>query len=287
MVRREVGATRRNARWDSHSSARGAHEFRISDGRPNFGQILQSASVDPADLRGNCLEPPDGAIRIWSGPAHALSEAVDSRASVRPPTTKEDWVLPFSLPHDRIASVTRIRSTLVASSLQALRERNLLDAYASRLPQEHREPILQSVAGSWLAIEAGVAHYRAMDDLGLMPTEIHEMGRAVAVKVQGTFLSTLAKLATTTGVTPWTPLEQLERIWGRVFLGGAVGVLRRGPKEAHCEIVGLPLLDVPYFRIALRGLIGGGLQLFASKAYVTEVDKRSVPQRAVYRLAWA
>lgn len=221
------------------------------------------------------------------GPASVASRAsLDAPVSVRVTTAKEDWVLPFSLPRDRIAPATRIRSTLVASSLQALRERNLLDAYASGLPNEHRDAVLHSVAGSWLSIDAGIAHYRAMDALCLLPTEIHEMGRSVAAKVQGTFLSTLAKLATSTGVTPWTPLAQLDRIWARVFIGGAVGVLRRGPKEAHCEIVGLPLLDVPYFRIALRGLIGGGLELFASKSYVTEIEKAAA-RRTVYRLAWA
>jgi hypothetical protein len=213
--------------------------------------------------------------------------AKDARQAVKQEAKQEAWVLPFAVPRDRIPPVTRVRSTLVASSLQALRERNLLDAYASLLPREHHDLVLHSVAGSWLAIDVGLAHYRAMDALGLLPTEIHEIGRAVAVKVQGTFLATLAKLATSTGVTPWAPLEQLDRIWARVFIGGMVGVLRRGPKEAHCELLGNPLVDVPYFRIALRGLIGGGLHLFASKAYVTEVSKEPVSQRAVYRLAWA
>jgi hypothetical protein len=191
------------------------------------------------------------------------------------------------LPKERIAPVTRVRSTLVASSLQALRERNLVERYVAFLPRANHDEVLHSIAGSWLAIDIGLAHYRAMDALGLVPSEIYEIGGAVAVKVQGSVLATLAKLATNTGVTPWTALAQLDRLWARVFMGGMVGVSRRGPKEAHVEVVGNPLVDIPYFRTAFRGLIGIGLHLFCNKAYVSEVPRFASASRVTYRLAWA
>jgi hypothetical protein len=186
-----------------------------------------------------------------------------------------------------VVPVTQVRSTLVASSLQAVRDRQLFERYCTLLPRERHDVIVHSVAGSWLAVDDATAHYRAMDSLGLMPNEVFEIGRSVAEKVQGSVLSTLAKLATGTGVTPWQPLAQLHRLWARIFIGGAVSVCKRGPKEAHCEVLGNPLSDIPYFRGAFRGLINGGLSLFCTKAYVTELTKLSEPQRIVFRLAWA
>jgi hypothetical protein len=196
-------------------------------------------------------------------------------------------VIPFSTTRDRVPPVTRVRSTLIASSLQAVRDRKLLDRYQSFLPREYHDVVLQSIAGTWLSVDAGAAHYRAMDALNLSSGEVVDVGRSVAEKVQGTVLATLAKLATGSGVTPWSGLAQLHRLWGRIFIGGAVAVAKRGPKEAVCDIVGNPLLEIPYFRVGFRGLATGGLNLFCSKVYVTEVGRSSESHRLVLRVAWA
>jgi hypothetical protein len=197
-----------------------------------------------------------------------------------------EWVIPFEVPPDRVALVSRVRSTLVASSIEAVRERGLFDRYAALLPQAYRAMVLESIAGTWLPLEAGVAHYRAIDGLALGASEVLDAGRSVAEKVQGTVFATLARLATGAGVTPWTAMSQLHRLWGRLFVGGAVAVSKHGPKEAHIDVAGNPLVDIPYFRGAFRGLVAEGLRPFCTHGYVTEVARGHEPARLVLKVAW-
>jgi hypothetical protein len=199
----------------------------------------------------------------------------------------QEWVLPLEVHRDRVPVVTSIRSTLISSSLQAVRDRDLMARYTTLLPREHHEIILRSIAGTWLPLDAGFAHYRAMDGLQLGSMEIVEVGRSVAEKVQGSVLSSLAKLATGSGVTPWVAIGQMHRLWARVFVGGAVAVAKRGPKEVSLEVHRNPLFAISYFRGAFRGLIAEGLGLFCTKAYVTEVARWPEAHRIVFKCAWA
>ncbi|HEY2517769.1 MAG TPA: hypothetical protein VGI39_43165, partial [Polyangiaceae bacterium] len=137
-----------------------------------------------------------------------------------------------------------------------------------------------------LPLGVASAHYRAMDGLFSGNNETFDVGRSVAEKIQNSVLATLAKLATG-GVTPWVALGQLDRMWARLFVGGGLGVSKRGPKDALCEIVGNPLVEIAYFRGAFRGMISGGLGLFCTKAYVSEHARSPESHRIVFRLAWA
>ena len=89
------------------------------------------------------------------------------------------------------------------------------------------------------------------------------------------------------GATPWTGLGYLDRLWERVFSGGGgIGLTRLGPKEARVEIVGLPLLLVPYFRHAFRGTMSAGLELFCAHAYLQEMGRRTVDAELTLRVSW-
>jgi len=204
-----------------------------------------------------------------------------------PDLQEEEWVLPLEVPRERVPPVISVRSTLIASSLQAVRDRDLFDRYTALLPREHHEVVLRSIAGTWLPIEAGLAHYHAMDGLHLGSLEIVEVGKSVAEKVQHSVLATLAKLATGTGATPWVALGQMHRLFARIFVGGGVAVAKRGPKEAHVELIGNPLVEIPYFRGAFRSLVTEALGLFCTKGYVTEVGRWPEAHRIVFKFAWA
>src|SRR5690349_21822232 len=70
-----------------------------------------------------------------------------------------------------IEAVRHVRSTLILSSLAVLRERGLQGAYLAELPLAYHGAILEAVAGAWMPIDVGLAHYVACDALGL-PTEV-------------------------------------------------------------------------------------------------------------------
>jgi hypothetical protein len=169
----------------------------------------------------------------------------------------------------------------------ALRANGLADRYFAALSREHVAAIERVGAAEWLPLDLAVAHYRACDALGLDLETIGTMGARVADRIHGAFLGTFLRASQSFGVTPWVALKQYGRLWSRLFVGGAAGSFRLGPKEARLEIHGLPLCAIPYFRVAFRRLQLSGLTLFCSKAYIREVPESCGPLSLVHRAQWA
>ena len=182
----------------------------------------------------------------------------------------------------------RVRSTLIASSLRSVRTHGFFDRYVAALDKQWSDAILHAVAGVWLPIEAGVAHYRACDALGLSSNEQFAIGREVGDRVHGTFLSAMVRAARTAGVTPWNALAYSGKLYERLFDGGGgVCVTKIGPKEARAELVQTPVIGIPYFRNGFRGLYTVGVELFCTKAYVQEMPKRTTGDACMVRISWA
>lgn len=196
----------------------------------------------------------------------------------------EEILVPFPATRDRIPSASDVRNTLIASSQRALRERGRFEDYMRVLKEPWRE-LNFAVAGVWLPLEAALAHYRACDALGFTVAEQHEMGHDVGVRIHGTFLGTLIRGAKNAGVTPWIPLAHAHKLYDRLFNGGAVSVIRAGPKDARMEMVGNPCVGIPYFRNGLRSLWQVALEFFCTRAYVTETGHTNDSLRV--RVSWA
>ena len=194
--------------------------------------------------------------------------------------------VPLPAPLDRIEAVRAVRSTLLSGSIQALRGRQMFDAYFKVLPPKYHEPILSMVAGVWIPMELARAHYVALD--ALIPDERQQidMGRNVADRIHRTILATVAKAATGAGVTPWMGLATMPKLWDRTFVGGGIAVHKLGPKDARLDIVRLSLLDTSsYFRHAFRGVFAAGIELFCRRAFVVELPRRG--DVFSYKVSWA
>jgi hypothetical protein len=168
-----------------------------------------------------------------------------------------------------------VKSTLLVASLQRLREMGREADYLRTLPPAERAAIVESVAGTWLPTDVAVAHYEACEALGLTDEEQVEVGRAVGVRLRGTLLGTVVRMAKEGGVSPWAVIPHFPRFWSRLFEGSALLGWKLGPKEARIECVAMPLVDVRYFRNALRGQTQGILDLFCTRSYVTQIPGRS------------
>ncbi|HEY8039622.1 MAG TPA: hypothetical protein VIF15_07500 [Polyangiaceae bacterium] len=204
------------------------------------------------------------------------------------PGDDEEVVLPFPSALESIGLATEVRSTLIASSIASLRRHNLHDRYMRELSAEHRDAVLSSVAGQWLPMAIGRAHYQACDRLGLSVLEQVEIGAEVSFKIHETFLGVVVRMARDVGVTPWMLLTRGNQMYSRLFRGGGgVRVIERGPKEARADVAGLSLLDIPYFRHALRGLYQAAVSLFCLQSYVHEVARDGGPTRIALRISWA
>lgn len=186
-----------------------------------------------------------------------------------------------------ISPVTAIRSTLIQSSLNTLRKRGHFERYLRLVSPQHKAALLESLAPEWLPLEVANAHYRACDELGLSTGELLEIGEDVGERIQGTFIGTLVRKARTVGLTPWVPLGQFERLWGRLIMGGAVGLTRTGPKDCSVDNRMLDLCQYDYFRAAFCGVVASGIKLGAGRAVTVRVSSAGhFAQRCVLTCSW-
>jgi len=205
-----------------------------------------------------------------------------------PPRTEEVFYPLGGAAGATFERVSHVRSTQIAASVLALRAKGYFERYLERLPASSHEQVLHSVPGTWLPIEVGVAHYRAAEALGLSPEQQFEMGCGVAERIQNGLLGTLVRMAKSAGVTPWTGLAYMPRLWERTLIGGAVAIYRLGPKEVRVECHGAPdLAELAYFRNGFRGMFASSGALFCSKVYVHDLLSFSVRKVIGFRIAWA
>jgi hypothetical protein len=182
---------------------------------------------------------------------------------------------------------SHVRSTLLQSSLNFLRERGHYDAYLRIVSPEYRDTIVSSLAPGWLPIEVGVAHYRACDALPLSPEQRIAIGESVGDRIQGTFMRTLVQTARSAGVTPWLLFKRFDRMWERLFQGGSVEVVQVGPKDLTVEVRGAQVSQFGYFRTAFTGVVRAGFKFVGVRAaYVNESPWDGANDRYVMRAAW-
>ena len=198
--------------------------------------------------------------------------------------TAEEVIVPF---HPPVRAVRSVRSTLIQASLASLRERDLLSRYTELLPPQFHEPILRTLAATWLPLDVGMAHYQACESLGLLDHEQVDIGGDVGRRIQRSALSTMARAGKAAGVTPWLALSSIDRMWARIIEGGGVQVTKLAPKDARIEVEGVQLAQFMYFRNAFRGLVLAASELFSLRAYVRTMHGQCNAQRLEYRIAWA
>jgi hypothetical protein len=171
------------------------------------------------------------------------------------------------------AEVRNVRGSLIASSLQTLREAGHYERYLQKLPAKYHDSLLFCLASSWLPLAMAEQHYGACDALGLDEREMTRIGETVAQRIMGTFLGVLLRSSRGVGAapTPWIVLRQYGRICDRLLDGGSHLVLEQGPKDALIQTRGLPLYRFRYFRVAMLGMIRGGAGVLAKTYYVKQI----------------
>ena len=200
---------------------------------------------------------------------------------------REEVVLPFRVPRERVPDAHLVRSTWLSSSILALRERGDYERYLALLEPEYRAQIVGSIAGVWLPTEVALAHYRACEALGLSDEEICSRSAQVTRRVHQASLAVALRLAREAGVSPWTLYAQLDRAWDRVWQGGGIAVTKLGPKEAGIEIIRWRCAGIPYCRTAMPAVLLAITQMFCNKAYVKDVTRTRFEDSLVLRCSWA
>jgi hypothetical protein len=207
----------------------------------------------------------------------------DTHPARRSAVPSEEVIVPF---REDVVPVTAGRSTLLVGARGIFRAAGIFDRYAAALADDARDALSQMVVGEWVPTALLLAHYRACDTLELSPRQAAEYGRAVLEKTRETWLGTMGRLAREAGATPWTLVPHFQRFWDRGYQGGAIRVVKTGPKDARCDVIEVPLCDVVYYRHATLGLVSAVLDLFTSKAYVSAMPQRG-PGEMTFRMQWA
>jgi hypothetical protein len=200
------------------------------------------------------------------------------------PASNAQVVYETPRPHSPLRNV---RSTLLVVSYRAVQKLGREEDYLRALPLEHRGTVVGAVAGTWVPVDGALAHYRACDALGLSYDAQVEIGRSVGVHLRGTLFGTVMNISKEMGVTPFSVIPSVPRLWPRIFDGSAMSIQALGPKEARLNIMGLPLADVPYFRNALRGQIMGMLDLFCTRTFVSLCAGQFASGATSLRIQWA
>ena len=192
-----------------------------------------------------------------------------------------------ALMRDPPGSATHVRGSLLLSSVQALRAAGLFDLYAAHLTPAAEAAIFSFPASHWHSMLVALDHYTACEALNLTMAQQVDLGYQVSTRVQGTFVALLLRTARRLGVSPWTVLDNVEKIWDRVLTGGGGARVRRiSDHSAHCKLAGLPIVDIPYLRNAWRGAFIAALEPFCTRVLVTEIIEARRPGVAVYGITW-
>lgn len=184
--------------------------------------------------------------------------------------------------------VDAVRSTLIASSLLALRDLALEARYFEVLPESHHGTIRSLGVGEWLPIELVAAHYAAYDAMHLSEQQIATIAATSQRRTNGAMLRALGAIVRQVGgLSASLLVKHIPRLWERSFRGGHVLVEPLSPKDVRLRISGLRAIgESPYFRSAITSHYAFGLGLFASSG---EVRVLPVVHSDVYaaRLIWA
>jgi hypothetical protein len=197
---------------------------------------------------------------------------------------QREVVIPHAKP---IVRATHVRSTLIQSSINTLRNLGYFERYQSQLDPNHADAVLHTLAPTWLPIEVGEAHYAACDALALSPSELMQIGETVGDRIQGTFLSTLSKGASAAGVNPWFLLGYFDRLWARLLQGGSVELSKAGPKDALIETRSAVLTRFEYFRAGFCGVVRAPFRMVGKRVVHVRAERYNAANDSfIMRAAW-
>src|SRR5215831_4988494 len=87
-----------------------------------------------------------------------------------------------------VPPATALRSTILLTSLQTLRTHGYFHRYVTLLT-DHKEEILNCVAGVWVPMPVARAHYAACDALALTAREQYDLGYEVGCQFRDAYLA--------------------------------------------------------------------------------------------------
>jgi hypothetical protein len=189
----------------------------------------------------------------------------------------------FDPPRD-VGPVTAVRGTLLLIDWRWLREHGLFEAYAVALGKSR--PLLDADAADWVPCPLGLAHWEALDALGLSREQQVAMGTFMGEHAHNIVLATLVRLAGKLGMSPWPALSQCHKLWMRSWRGGGMAAYRTGAHSARIEVLEASVVESRCFRTGIVGTIVSGIAPFCRRPVVVEDADARTPTSISLRVSW-
>lgn len=197
-------------------------------------------------------------------------------------------LLAYESPHG--PKVTHLRGLLLMNALDNLRSWGVYEAYLERLTPEYRSLLMTTLATSWVPVEHAITHYQVAQQLDITQQMVASAAERLAARVAELFLAAPLKAArrgASDGIDVFASvLAQNDKVWDRMYQGGATRATRLGPRELSLEDRGNPLARFPIFRSAYECYLDAMAKLFAPGAQARLVPS-SDPDTLATRFAWA
>ena len=192
------------------------------------------------------------------------------------------------IPHDKeFMPLTAVRNTVIQASLVELREAGYYERYVQHIDPASLQELTSNLAPSWVPIDLADAHYQACDAMTLTGEELHRIGQAVGVRVRQTSIVVADKRTSSAPVDVWTIVDQLHRVWKRVYQGGSVQIVKLGPRDELIEIRGNSLYRHSYFRFASLAAVTAAHEAVGARIVFNRILRYDAQtHEIVYHLSW-
>jgi len=197
----------------------------------------------------------------------------------------EQYLAPPSFPPGAVPPLTRVRGSVIASSLNAAREAGREERYFDALDDGVEMQIRTLVTSAWLPVDVAMEHYRAMDTLGFSSSEALKNGRYVVDRMEGSYIATVIKgLGKQVGPIPL--LKRAPSSRGRMLDGGDMAVIVDGPKDVRIEMIATCLARYEYVRYGWAGMFEGVVGVVCRRCFSKVVPTPDPEDRTVIALSW-
>jgi hypothetical protein len=169
-------------------------------------------------------------------------------------------ILDYVSPHG--PTVTDVRAIMLQGALSQLRAAGHYDDFIARFPAQHETGLREALASSWISVDTYLAYMETLDSLPLSDAQISSVTERLGAELFDQLFATIVRAVRNAGAGAgiWFGFKQAERVFSRMFHGGACKITQVGPKDAHYEVSGLPAAESRCSRLShcafFRGIIG-------------------------------
>jgi hypothetical protein len=178
-------------------------------------------------------------------------------------------------PHGR--QVTDVRGIVLQGALAQFKAAGHLDDYMRHYPAEHAATLTQALASSWVPVDVVVAHYDTLERMALSDAQISGAAEQLGASLFDQLFATIVRAIRTAGggAGIWFGFKQTDRIWSRLYNGGACRILQVGPKDALYTISGLPNVNGRASRLSQCGFLRGVMSISTKACVIRVVPSRT------------